>query len=138
MEGRDDIIKEWMAVQPAGPEMSCLGGPNYVVDPMPDRHNRTDQFAERPLRPYINPPLSPFPRLPPRPASPSSPGMCYVYGSVQVATSVCPMCKFFKPSGARYPPTACLSSFRRPLISPSGALTSTMYARIARFTHATK
>ncbi|KAI9513196.1 hypothetical protein F5148DRAFT_280382 [Russula earlei] len=29
--------------------------------------------------------------------------MCYVYGSVQVTTSVCPMCKVFKPSGARCP-----------------------------------
>ncbi|KAI0303877.1 hypothetical protein BC826DRAFT_1089194 [Russula brevipes] len=29
--------------------------------------------------------------------------MCYVYGSVHVTTSVCPMCKFFKPSGARCP-----------------------------------
>ncbi|KAI9467216.1 hypothetical protein BJY52DRAFT_54065 [Lactarius psammicola] len=29
--------------------------------------------------------------------------MCYIYGSVQVTTSVCPMCKVFKPSGARCP-----------------------------------
>ncbi|KAH8988579.1 hypothetical protein EDB92DRAFT_1871326 [Lactarius akahatsu] len=29
--------------------------------------------------------------------------MCYIYGSVQVTTSVCPMCKVFKPSGSRCP-----------------------------------
>lgn len=29
--------------------------------------------------------------------------MCYIYGSVQVTTSVCPMCKVFRPSGARCP-----------------------------------
>ncbi|KAI0306978.1 hypothetical protein B0F90DRAFT_1622629 [Multifurca ochricompacta] len=29
--------------------------------------------------------------------------MCYIYGSVQVTTSVCPMCKVFKPSSARCP-----------------------------------
>jgi hypothetical protein len=27
--------------------------------------------------------------------------MCYIFGSVQVTTSVCPMCTVFKPSGAR-------------------------------------
>ncbi|KAI0254904.1 hypothetical protein BJV78DRAFT_885105 [Lactifluus subvellereus] len=29
--------------------------------------------------------------------------MCYIFGSVQVTTSVCPMCTVFKPSGARCP-----------------------------------
>ncbi|KAI0049647.1 hypothetical protein FA95DRAFT_848719 [Auriscalpium vulgare] len=29
--------------------------------------------------------------------------MCYAYGSIEQATSVCPMCKVFKPSGARCP-----------------------------------
>ncbi|KAI0068948.1 hypothetical protein BV25DRAFT_1874328 [Artomyces pyxidatus] len=29
--------------------------------------------------------------------------MCYAYGSIEQATSVCPMCKVFRPSGARCP-----------------------------------
>ena len=59
--------------------------------------------------------------------------MCYIYGSVQVATSVCPMCKVFKPSGARYTTPTPPSPFRRSLTLPSGAPTSTMCAIIVPF-----
>ena len=38
------------------------------------------------------------------PSSLSTTNMCFVHGSIDQVTSVCPMCKVFKPSGARYSP----------------------------------
>jgi hypothetical protein len=89
--------------------------------------NRTDQFISPSLRNRMSCPsgISPSlslitltrlcPPLPHLPHNPPSPIMCYVYGSVQVTTSVCPMCKYFKSNSARYPPIA----FSSPLPPPS-------------------
>ena len=70
----------------------------YVVD----NNNKRGRPELRPVRSSLHYELIPPITTIPNSSSSSTTNMCYVHGSIDQVTSVCPMCKVFKPSGARY------------------------------------
>jgi len=61
----------------------------------PESHSRQSSLHYELIPPHYSISVS---------SSSSTTNMCYVHGSIVQVTSVCPMCKVFKPSGARYSP----------------------------------